>query len=348
VRRVKYLTLNSYLFSDCKPGDVWLAGDVGSRTMYAFLYADDKLTIRYFGSNREFQSNISFSSRKTIKLSFKVDELKEKLDMCKCKEIYRQIYYTFERNSGCLEITGASLQLYDYVISYTSSYSEFNREVGLLIGENKILCADGSKKLVHICKKCTEEDLVSMQSKISVIQTMFMSRQRQELKLSNANTVYNLGDIYKKGDNVYIYLGKRKIRTQIKDTCKVISEIATPEIYSIGGDLWLYAKLSNTYMLRKLVLGLLQGELDGNIGESKAYLVCQANVCGIKVEQGNYGCAVKSYNCFKYNVKPSVLGGYIGNLKLTDNLFKHTFYMHYSHYPREVQEVAKSLLITLE
>lgn len=329
MRYRRYVREDSYIFKDKEPGDVWVCGEYKSNKV-AFIYADENNTLKTYCSNPKTVNTLyNFPVSKCVKLGIKKDKFDNYFNTMRldCNAFG---HCDWNKDSNILEINGKELHLYDYVKVYINKTDYFDKEIGILISNNRCLFKDGSSKKVRCCQKVTEKDMEYYQSDCKILKQLCLSLMNQGLK--KVNDTYSIGDIYKKGENIYIYLGD----------CYIVSEIFPirkneglyyklnfnlPKEYTDGGPLWLKTKLSDNYHLRKIVMNFLENkEQDVNFDKNQLLIIFALSISGLKIENKVDGFYVNNYECFKYNVRPSLLGDYIGHIRIKSDFFNSNYF----------------------
>lgn len=352
MRNQVFVRKSSWFFKDKEPGDVWICGEYASECV-VFIYSDENNQLKtYLKPAYTFDTLYNCPLSKCYKLGIKKEKFDEYYNYLNLYSNSPQsIYSVWRKDSSILEKNGQELHLYDYVIAYLNRNSYFDKEIGILISNNKCLFSDGSTKKIKFCKKATDEDIEYYKDKCDKLKQLCMSLLNQGLKQS-VNQIYSVGDIYKKGENIYLYLGNCKILSEFSpryrgEQINTNVKMNLPEEYQIGGDLWLKMKLSDNYHINKIVFNFLgKKEQETKFNAKQLWIMLTPSITGIKTEVKYGYLDIIKYECFKYNPKASLLGSYIGHIDLDDEFFNNNSF--YFANPRSGSEMLQNIKCNLK
>lgn len=355
------LHASSSLIKGLNNGELLVIGFYQSSNICFIYKYDDGVYLLDKDNMYPFSMVYSVSIHKYLKCKCSLSYVQDKVNeyQLRVRSKY-SLHYGLEKGQ-VFDISGAQHKPMDYL--YVYDIRTFESHLGLLIGSDRVLLDTGAIKNINLCRKLTNEEIESNKDKCLKLSYLYKSMITDNVKREVRD--FKVGDVYKKGDLVYIYLGKAQVKfTLAKDyleRCSKEESFINKLTVNIDplceyyanvdrkDDLWFKLKLSEDSRMRNVVLKVLNNE-PVNVGMMGLRVLIHSNL-------GTY--KIKTYNgsdfevngpieSLRYNIPNSRLGSYFMHWDFSPEELKKYTYRVTTRGDRICQCIRKSIAITID
>lgn len=332
---------SSYIIKSMMDGELLILGKYVDADIYFIYKYNDRVYALTADKMQPFVSAHFMSSHRYVKCKCDFSYIQAKLteyDDSRTK-YGDSLSYALKRGQ-VIDISGAALKPMDFVYVYDMKTLE--SELGLLIGTDQVLSFSGAVKRFNLCKKLTQTEIKNCKDRCDKLVNLYKSMVTDKVKKNVQE--FKVGDVYKKGDCVSVYLGKAKLLFNFNEdtynrelkTVTYASNTINVDVQPLKDyyanknrekDLWFRMKMSDDSRLKNIVLNILNHE-DVQLSMRGLYILMLCNM-------GYYKITAKCSDLYivdgpisglKYDLRNSSLGSYFMHWDITSkDLCQYTF-----------------------
>lgn len=259
---------------------------------------------------------------KAIKCTFTFDYLSRHVKVRKNMGGHNVCYF---EDGMMLEIGGQELKMFDYI--WVIDTKTFLKQIGLVVASNKAFMGTGKTCKFTLCRKLTDAELNVYQTECTNLRLLYHSSLTEKINKREIDRQYQIGDIYKNGDKLFICLGEQKLDIHVsylkaKNYGLHIDEFNLIDYYAQKKCMWFICKWTEDTRLKQFVLTVLSG-IPLNFSEFLLYEIMLAKMGSFKIRERNfppiYSTLSGPINTLRYDLSEKMLGDKLSHMNININ-----------------------------